>query len=267
MSVTGVAGDSVRARAVDRVALSRKPLREARPETPATGWYARRGKRALDVVLGVLLAILAVPIIAVLASITVVVLRTWPFFSQPRVGMDGRRFRFLKIRTLPVRAPRAADKYATAKIPIPRFCSALRRWHLDELPQLLLVPLGTMSLVGPRPEMPELLPRYAPEFAAERARLRPGCTGPWQISVDSDTLICESPQYDELYVRNVGLKLDLWVLWRTFCRLFAPERASISLADLRVRCAAHDEPVDLEPEIDLPALHAEEDAEAARSVR
>jgi hypothetical protein len=80
---------------------------------------------------------------------------------------------------------------------------------------LFLVPVGLLSLVGPRPEMPQLADKYSDSFTAARTRVRPGCTGLWQISNASDGLIPENPQYDEAYVDNVSFRLDLWVLVRS----------------------------------------------------
>jgi lipopolysaccharide/colanic/teichoic acid biosynthesis glycosyltransferase len=114
---------------------------------------------------GVLLALVALPVIIVCALGSAIALRSWPFFVQPRVGYRGREFRFIKIRSLPRTTPVATDKYSLDGLSTNRFGQLLRRTHLDELPQLLLVPIGRMSLVGPRPEMPELLERYPTEFA------------------------------------------------------------------------------------------------------
>lgn len=177
-------------------------------------------KRLLDLVIGAMLAVVAAPIVLVLAAISAVVLRAWPFFVQERVGRHGRRFRIVKIRTLPPSAPAYADKYEIASVSIPPFCEWLRRSHLDELPQLFLVPLGHMSLVGPRPEMAMLLEKSDPEFVRVRSLVRPGCTGLWQVGGRTDSLIDESPDYDLYYLGESSLRLDCWILWRTFAVMF-----------------------------------------------
>ena len=184
-------------------------------------------KRGVDVVAGTLLAVAAIPVIAVAAAATAVVLRTWPFFVQHRIGHHGRHFRFIKIRTLPRTAPRYADKYALQRVKTPKFSQFLRRTKIDELPQLFLVPVGRMSLVGPRPEMPTLHQRLDPHFAASRTSVRPGCTGIWQISDRADVLIGESPEYDEFYIRNACLRLDLWLLGRTVRRFVGGRRVNL----------------------------------------
>ena len=183
-----------------------------------------RLKRAVDVILGSLLIVAALPLMVVLGVGCAISLRAWPLFVQQRVGKDGREFRFPKLRTLPTSAPPATDKYALNGTRIPSFCRFLRRTHLDELPQLLLVPAGLMSLVGPRPEMPTVLRQYPTEFARARTRVRPGCTGLWQLSANAARLIYEAPEYDLAYLRGAGGVLDVWILYRTLRSLFPGAR-------------------------------------------
>ncbi len=195
-------------------------------------------KRAVDLVLGSLLFLAALPVIAVLAVGLALSLRAWPFFVQQRVGRNGQPFRFLKLRTLPPSVPTYADKYEIRGVPLPWLPRQVRRLHLDELPQLAHVVAGTMSLVGPRPEMPALhrqLPRW---FAQVRTSVRPGCTGLWQVGAHAARLIGEAPQYDSVYIERGGLRLDIWIMWRTLLLLSGlrdgvplssvPERALVS---------------------------------------
>ncbi|MBV8951366.1 MAG: sugar transferase [Actinobacteria bacterium] len=185
-------------------------------------------KRAVDLVVGTALAVLAFPFIAVGAIGSALSLRAWPFFVQHRVGKEGKPFPLPKLRTLPPTVPSAVDKYALDAVRIPRFCRLLRRTHLDELPQLLVVPLGWMSLVGPRPEMPSLLARYPTKFALARSAVRPGCTGLWQISVASRMLIYEAPQYDLVYAEYRSAVLDAWILCHTV-RMLLIGRAAVDI--------------------------------------
>lgn len=189
-------------------------------------------KRSLDVVLGTILALLALPTILILSVVVCISLRTFrPFFLQNRVGFRGRPFTIVKLRTLPLHAPPAADKYTiAATVRTTRVGRLLRATHLDELPQLLLVPLGRMSLVGPRPEMPELLAGFDESFVAARLRVRPGCTGLWQVSVDAGRLIGEAPEYDLYYLRHAGVRLDAWVLWRSL--VLVTRGRAVSCADV-----------------------------------
>jgi lipopolysaccharide/colanic/teichoic acid biosynthesis glycosyltransferase len=172
-------------------------------------------QRVVDVLVGTVLALVALPIVVPLALGTWVTLRANPFFVQERIGRDGHTFRLVKLRTLPPEAPAYADKYAIQAVKIPAFCRLLRRFHLDELPQLFLVPVGRMSLVGPRPEMAFLHEKMPHLLATERVQVLPGCTGLWQVSEACSGLILESPQYDLFYLHHRSLLLDLWVMWRT----------------------------------------------------
>lgn len=176
-------------------------------------------KRAMDILVSSVLILLAVPIVVVAVVGVAVSLRTSPFFAQGRVGLGGARFRFLKIRTLRPDVPGYIDKHQLDLSAIPPFCALLRRLHLDELPQLLLVLQGKMSLVGPRPEMGYLHRRMPSQFAQLRTSVRPGCTGLWQVSEASSQLISESPQYDCFYLAHRSLRLDLWVLYRTALKM------------------------------------------------
>jgi lipopolysaccharide/colanic/teichoic acid biosynthesis glycosyltransferase len=203
--------------------------------------YKRVGKRVLDLVLGSALVVIALPVIFICASVSALAFRAWPIFVQPRVGLGGRVFAFPKIRTLPPRACAAADKYALKSVSIPRWAQILRRTHLDELPQLLLVPFGKMSLVGPRPEMPAMYDRYPHVFMEARLSVRPGCTGLWQISDASSAMIYEAPEYDLVYVEQISFRLDLWVLWRSPFAMFS--RAVDRFSGTRIRGVALPESV------------------------
>lgn len=179
-----------------------------------------RRKRLFDVVVGLPLAILLFPVVAVLAVGSLVVFRAWPFFVQDRLGLHGQLFRFLKVRSLPASTHSSLHKHDLQHVENVAWGRFLRRFHLDELPQLWLVVAGTMSLVGPRPEMPSLAATFDQEFVRERLTLRPGCTGLWQISTASAGLIGDEVQFDLHYVRNWSLRLDLWTLFRTIEEIF-----------------------------------------------
>jgi lipopolysaccharide/colanic/teichoic acid biosynthesis glycosyltransferase len=188
-------------------------------------------KRSFDVVLGTLLAVLALPLILSLALFSAARFGCWPFFVQKRIGLSGKPFRIIKIRTLPPTAPASVDKFAVAAMPLPRWSTVLRSSHLDELPQLFLVPLGRMSLVGPRPEMPFLHEQGDAAFAELRTTVRPGCTGLWQVSRAAGGLIWQASEFDMLYLREHTLRLDLWILART--PLLAVRRgSSLGLDDI-----------------------------------
>lgn len=172
-------------------------------------------KRAFDLVVGIPLALLALPVIALLAVGVAMSLRCWPFFCQWRTGQNGIQFRFPKLRTLPKSTPAYASKFDLDQENLPRFVRFLRRRHIDEIPQLLLVPLGRMSLVGPRPKMPDDAEPIDPYHGKLRLLVPQGCTGLWQVGEHAHLRVSDAAEYDYAYLRFGGVALDLWVLWRT----------------------------------------------------
>jgi lipopolysaccharide/colanic/teichoic acid biosynthesis glycosyltransferase len=195
----------------------RQPVAHSQPAPGgASIRYANgRVKRAFDLTAGVVLSIVTAPIVALLAVGSAVSFRAWPIFVQKRLGRDGRPFCFVKLRTLPTDTPLEADKYAIAGTTTTRWGGFLRASHLDELPQCWMVVTGRMSLVGPRPEMPALAARFDAAFMGDRLAVRPGITGPWQVSTALSGLIGEAPEFDRLYLAYAGPRLDAWVLLRT----------------------------------------------------
>ena len=151
-------------------------------------------------------------------------------FTQIRVGKDGRVFRIYKFRTMVVdaeqRKPGLLDSndrdgilFKLRKDPrITALGAHLRRWSVDELPQLLNVFLGDMSLVGPRPALPDEAAKYA-DHVRRRLVVKPGLTGLWQVSGRSDLSWEESVRLDLRYVENWSLALDLQIIWKTISAL------------------------------------------------
>jgi lipopolysaccharide/colanic/teichoic acid biosynthesis glycosyltransferase len=184
-------------------------------------------KRCIDLVLGTSLAVLALPVITLLAVVGAMVWRANPFFVQERIGRGGAPYRVWKLRSLPVAAPAYADKYALGSVPIPPYGRLLRRLHLDELPQLFHAVSGRMSLVGPRPEMAFLHEQMPTEFAAERVSVRPGITGLWQVSPALAGLILEAPEYDRAYIAAQSVRLDTWILFRTALKAVGAEPVAL----------------------------------------
>jgi len=185
-----------------------------------SAWATSPAKRAFDLALALPLALVTLPVLVVLCAVSAVVFRANPLFTQERIGLDGRRLRFVKLRSLAASVPSDIDKYALASQPLGRWGRFVRRSHLDELPQLWLVLAGQMSLVGPRPELPAIAATFDADFVRRRARVRPGVTGPWQVSEAARGLIGEAPQFDDLYVASASVRLDLWVLIRTCAAAF-----------------------------------------------
>jgi exopolysaccharide biosynthesis polyprenyl glycosylphosphotransferase len=171
--------------------------------------------------------ILLAPLLACLAAIIWLSDRGPALFTQVRVGKHGRVFKIYKFRTMVVDAEkRKAELLARNDVDgvlfklrkDPRVTAVgahLRRWSIDELPQLLNVVLGHMSLVGPRPPLPDEAARYA-EHVRRRLLVKPGLTGLWQVSGRSDLSWDESVRLDLRYVENWSFALDLQIMWKTF---------------------------------------------------
>jgi exopolysaccharide biosynthesis polyprenyl glycosylphosphotransferase len=172
-------------------------------------------KRIFDCCAAFALLVLTVPLWAILACYI-----RWDsegpvFFRQTRVGHEGRPFELYKFRSMRVDALKYDLHPTEADDPrITRAGRWLRRTSLDELPQLINVLKGEMSLVGPRPEMPFIVERYN---ASHRRRLQviPGLTGLWQLSADRSFLIHENIQYDLYYIRDQNFFMDLAILLHT----------------------------------------------------
>jgi exopolysaccharide biosynthesis polyprenyl glycosylphosphotransferase len=152
------------------------------------------------------------------------------FFTQIRVGKDGRVFKIYKFRTMVVDAEQRRSQLLTSndtdgvlfklrKDPrVTAVGAHLRRWSIDELPQLLNVLLGQMSMVGPRPALPDEAARYA-EHVRRRLVVKPGLTGLWQVNGRSDLSWEESVRLDLRYVENWSFALDLQIVWKTISAL------------------------------------------------
>lgn len=177
------------------------------------------GKRLFDVLATLVLAPVWLPLLAV-ASVAVLVTRGRPvLFRQQRPGLDGALFTMYKLRTMRPCAEcgeAALSSDAVRITPLGRF---LRRTSLDELPEFLHVLAGRMSLVGPRPLLPEYLPRYTAR-QARRHELPPGITGLAQTSGRRDLSWEETFELDVWYVENRTMRLDIAILARTIRQLF-----------------------------------------------
>ncbi len=136
-------------------------------------------------------------------------------FAHERVGKDGRSFRLHKFRTMALDAPEHAKSPTDQQDPrITKAGRWLRRTSLDEMPQLLNVLKGDMSLVGPRPEMPFIVDQYE-EWQRRRLDVLPGVTGLWQVIGRKNLPLHYNLEYDFYYIRNQSLWVDLTILIRT----------------------------------------------------
>jgi lipopolysaccharide/colanic/teichoic acid biosynthesis glycosyltransferase len=183
-------------------------------------------KRVFDIVAaaaGLLLFLPLAPMLALLVKLE----SDGPFvFRQERVGRAGRHFRCYKIRSMVRNAEQLraslshlneADGAAFKIREDPRITRVgrfVRRSSLDEFPQLINVLRGEMSIVGPRPQVPDEVARYRPEHRA-RLQVKPGITCLWQVSGRNDVDFEEWMRLDREYVRTRGLRTDVWILLRT----------------------------------------------------
>lgn len=194
---------------------------------PWGGVYRAAGKRALDISL---VAISAPIVLVLFAIIVTAILATGnrPFFVQERVGRGGQRFRMFKFQTMLPNADALLNEYL-AKNPkaraewnvtqklckdprVTRLGYFLRKSSLDELPQLLNVLAGHMSLVGPRPMMPCQMEMYP---GSAYYRLRPGLTGPWQVTSRHASDFRDRAKFDTAYEASMSFKHDFMLLFAT----------------------------------------------------
>lgn len=204
--------------------LYKEPTRVAEPKT---GLYRGIFKHTIDTALIVISLPVILPVILALALL-VALDGGKPFYSQKRVGKNGRIFRMWKIRSMVRDADDALETYLAADpqmraewdskqklLDDPRVTSigrVLRKTSIDELPQLFNVLRGDMNLVGPRPMMVEQQPLY---IGHDYYELRPGITGFWQISDRNNTSFADRAFYDARYNARVSLKTDVAILWST----------------------------------------------------
>jgi lipopolysaccharide/colanic/teichoic acid biosynthesis glycosyltransferase len=181
-------------------------------------------KRALDVLVAASALALLSPVLAVLWVLVRWRMGTPVLFRQTRPGRHGRPFEMLKFRTM----TDARDAHGEL-LPDAQRLTALGRWlrrtSLDELPELLNVLQGDMSLVGPRPLLVEYLPRYSPE-QARRHEVRPGVTGWAQVNGRNALSWPDKFAYDVWYVDHRSTRLDLQILWRTVAQVVSGQGVS-----------------------------------------
>jgi exopolysaccharide biosynthesis polyprenyl glycosylphosphotransferase len=218
-SLVDTAGDRITVRPVDGL-----PMMHI--EHPRLSGGRRVIKSAFDVAVAAVLIALLAPVFLAVALVIRLDTGGPVFFRQVRVGRGGEPFRMVKFRTMHVdaearfEAMREQNEHAGVLFKIredPRVTRAgrfLRRYSLDELPQLFNVLLGEMSLVGPRPPLPAEVEQY-PQDMRRRLVVKPGMTGLWQVSGRSDLSWEDSIRLDLRYVENWSLTVDLVILMRT----------------------------------------------------
>ena len=197
---------------------------DARGTLVSESVWLRALKRPFDLVAALLLVLLLSPVLLLVAVLVKLTSPGPVFFTQDRAGKDARVFRLVKFRTM--RGDRKPDPKELVPLHHPditRLGYVLRRFKLDEFPQLFNVIKGEMSLVGPRPTLPDQVAAYD-AFRRQRLLVRPGITGLAQVYGNSMTSWDERILYDIAYVRRCGFFLDLSILFRTILVVFIGEQ-------------------------------------------
>jgi exopolysaccharide biosynthesis polyprenyl glycosylphosphotransferase len=199
--------------------ISRVPILGV-AELPLDRLSNRMLKRMVDLAGAVVGLLLALPLMLIFGAIIFYQSPGPVFYRQVRTGRGGRDFQIIKLRSMKLNAEQAGAQWAKKdddrRLPIGAF---LRAWNLDEVPQFWNVLTGEMSLVGPRPERPELIAGFQYDIPHYNARLasKPGITGWAQVNgLRGDTDLTERVRYDLYYLENWSLMLDFQIMFQTF---------------------------------------------------
>jgi len=198
-------------------------------------------KRLFDIIFSILSLILFLPFILLIILLIKITDRGYVFYTQERIGENGKKFKLIKFRTMYINADqklkeilkndsKAKEEWEkTFKLkndlritPVGEF---LRKTSLDELPQFINVLKGEMSVVGPRPVVEEELIKYYKDKANLYKSVKPGITGYWQVEGRSDTDYDERIKMDEYYINNQSFLLDLKIILKTIQVMFSGKGA------------------------------------------
>jgi lipopolysaccharide/colanic/teichoic acid biosynthesis glycosyltransferase len=176
-------------------------------------------KRGIDIILSLIACIIAIPISLIACICVVIESKGSPIFTQDRLGKDGRVFKIYKIRSMctdaeKVCGPKWADKNDCRVTKVGKF---IRMTRIDELPQIFNILIGNMSIVGPRPERPELAAKFERQISgfSKRLSIKPGLTGLAQINGGYDITAKEKLKYDLEYIRKRNIWMDLVIIIKT----------------------------------------------------
>ena len=183
--------------------------------------YKQFLKRSFDLLIAFLLLITLLPLVILIFLISLAVIRSNPFFVQPRPGLGGNVFNLIKFKTMNDKKD-AKGRLLPDSQRLTPFGRFLRSVSMDELPQLINVLKGDMSLVGPRPLLVKYLPLYTPE-QARRHEVRPGITGWTQVSGRNSLSWEEKFKLDVWYVDHLSFALDIKILWLTLIKVLKRE--------------------------------------------
>lgn len=178
-------------------------------------------KRLLDLLFAFFMLVVTSPIIAIVTIALAVANSGMPFFVQPRPGKDERVFRLIKFKTMND-AKDNEGKLLPDDLRITTIGNFVRKYSLDELPQMVNVLLGHMSLIGPRPLLVDYLPLYD-SVQRRRHEVRPGITGWAQVNGRNSISWKEKFEYDVWYVDHVSFSVDASIFARTIKKVFKAE--------------------------------------------
>ena len=185
--------------------------------------YYENIKSSIEFIFCLILLMLAVPI-CIFACIAIYIeLGVNPIYTQKRVGLNGRIFKIYKLRSMYIDAEKDGPKWASENDErITKVGRIIRKTRIDELPQLVNILKRDMSIIGPRPERPELIKdfiKYIPDFN-DRLLVKPGITGWAQVNGGYSLTPKEKLEFDKYYIRNRGFKLDLLIIVKTIIVIF-----------------------------------------------
>lgn len=194
-------------------------------DSAVSGWVVDWRKAVLDRAIGALLFVPGLLALVPMLLWSAVSFKANPIFLQRRVGLGGKSFGMLKLRTLPTTTPQDLDRgQLDEEHQASGIARLLRATHLDELPQIWHVFSGEMSLVGPRPMIESIVDGLEPEFRNFREVARPGLTGLWQVSVCGAQRFERYDPLDVAYLQAATPKLDVRIIWWTILQVFGAHR-------------------------------------------
>ena len=194
-------------------------------------------KRIVDISASAIGITILIPFLIILAIMMKIEDPRGPiFFSQIRVGQNGKQFKMYKIRSMVTNAEELLEDlldenevegamFKMKEDPrVTKIGKTIRKFSIDELPQLWNVIKGDMSLIGPRPPLEREVAEYTP-YDKQRLLIKPGCTGLWQVSGRNDLDFDEMVELDMKYIKNLSLRTDLWILFKTVWVMIKPNSA------------------------------------------
>ena len=191
--------------------------------------YAKCFKRVLDFILSLCALMVLSPVLLILTVLGAIKMKGNPFFTQPRPGKDEKIFKLIKFRTMTCETDENGDPLPD-EVRLTKYGKILRSTSLDELPELINILVGDMSIVGPRPLLVQYLPLYSQE-QRRRHSVRPGLTGLAQVSGRNSISWTERFRYDVTYVDNITFWGDVKILFMTVKKVLVRDGISSATSE------------------------------------